>query len=150
MTHQDQKKKWNSTKIGTTEYCFDDIPAEPATYLWLEIMETFGEAIGGILKTSGKNSLDQENDSAINEAISELTKAIKPKQLMGIIRQVLPYVFVNEAACKDGHRAEFDDFQGKTLELYKVVFFAIRYNYADFFVGALQHIKKQPLGGQDA
>jgi hypothetical protein len=143
---KEQKAKWEKAVIGTTEYCFEDIPPETAVFLWLEIMETFGDAIGGFLKLSGK---DAEDDDSINQAIRALTSSIKPKEIMAIIRQVLPSIFVNEKG-QAGKRATFDDFQSKTLELYKVVFFAIRYNYADFFVEALSHLAKPSREGRDA
>jgi hypothetical protein len=144
---EENKKKWERTTIGTTEYCFEDIPAEPAAELWLELMSVFGEGVGALLATSEKDGI--RDDMAIDKAIMSLARSVKPKEIMAIVRHVIKYVFINERG-KDGRRADFGDFQGKTIDLYKIIFFAIRYNYADVFTVALQRIGNQSVGGPDA
>jgi hypothetical protein len=137
---KEQKKKWEKVRIGTAEYCFDDIPAETATFLWLEVVSTFGGSIGSLLKSK---------ESAVDDVLKDIVSSVKPKDTMDIIRQVLPFVFVNESG-KPGERATFDHFQGQTFLLFKIMFFALRYNYADFFVDALSHFQSGKEGAQDA
>lgn len=117
---------WDKVQIGSREYCFEDVPGEEGAFLSMKIMASLGPAFCGLL---GESTGDP-----IAAAIAALAGNIDPKANMEIFRALIPRVFINE--CGSGKRATFDDFQGRTMELFKVMFFCMRYNFADFFDAA--------------
>jgi len=123
MDHESKKKEWSKITIGTREYAFEDIPGEEAVFLSLKLLNVFGSAFCGLLGESDGSGLDV--------MVSRIASGVNPTEAMGIFKAVIPRTFVNEGG--SGHRATFDDFQGRTIEFYKVMFACIRYNFADFF-----------------
>lgn len=135
-------KEWEKVEIGGVEYAFETIPADQAADLYIDIMDTFGVAL-----TKAWVTITAEGKlSDITNIVTECLPAIDSKKVKPIIRQILPHVFRTPIGSSNGERCTFDHFNGKILDLYKVVIFAARYNYWDFF-DALQ--PPSPTGGEE-
>lgn len=139
----DKRKGWEIVKVGDGEYAFEMLKPEDAVVLSMRVVEAFGGVIASMIPLLG---VDSEELDIFNIDWSALNLAQAQTSLMTMAAQVdaakIKPIFDCMMTCifdtKAGRRCTYDDFNGKILTLYKVMFFALRYNFADFFGGNVE------------
>lgn len=145
------KNEWKKLKIGDSTYAFDDMSAESALLGFLKVSEAFGGIFASAMPMLGmdtgeeagkmnvKNLLEVLDVDSIQKALTSASSSINPEKIKAVIDETLPTVFITKDTEKDGHRCTYDDFRGKLGSMFKVVAFALRFHYADFFTDLFQN-----------
>jgi len=133
------KKEWQDVTIDGTQYHFDTLNPIKA----FPVSVKLGKLLAGALKESGKEltSLFKESKKdnvgidSILSIIGRLAESVKVDEFNELAQTMISCVKI-KGENDTGFRAVNyqQDFNGKIMELYKVLFFAIRFNFADFFV----------------
>lgn len=131
------KKEWQKARLEDREFSFEMLPADKAVVLSMQVVDAFGGLVVSFLTMTEKDQA-----SGLSGMQSELLSAlssVKPEKSKAIFDAMLPCCFVrNTTDPRDaGHRCSYNDFNGRIMELYKVMFYGIRYNFSDFFGGSL-------------
>ncbi len=142
------KKEWQKVSIGDREYSFDMLPADKAVVLNLQVVEAFGGLVISFLTLAEKGT-DSGGLSEMKPELLTALSTIKQEKSKAIFDAMLPMCFVRNVTDSQGHRCSYNDFNGRIMELYKVMFYALRYNFADFFGESLLS-GKQAQGAKDA
>lgn len=143
------KKDWETLEIGTTLYTFEMLQPEIAFAVSLRFLEAVGPVIASCVPVLNMDtdefdmfniSLSDLNLDQIQSAMMSATTQINPAKIKPIFDEIIGSVFVvNKLDQSDkGHRATYNDFNGKIKTLYKVCLHALRFNFADFFADSAQ------------
>jgi hypothetical protein len=138
------KPEWETVEFDGKLYAFDMLPPELAIQLSLRVVEAFGGIIASFVPVLGIDSKDFDifnidtsalNLTSIQASMMSATSQLDPPKIKAIMDAVLPMCMVTSTADAEdkGHRCTYDDFNGNISTLYKVMFYALRYNFADFF-----------------
>jgi hypothetical protein len=139
------KEEWEKVTIGDREYSFEALPAEDAFMVSLQLPEVFGDMISAAMpllgeSDSGKSKTIAEmlSGSDVTGVMANIFRGVKPDLLKRLSDKMIGTCFVTDKGHSKGVRCTYNHFNGKTLELYKVLFYSLRYNFADFFEGNLK------------
>lgn len=145
------KPEWEKVKVKDREYSFEMLPAELASYLWPQVLEAFGESAASIIDLLGIDLGDNNIDdvisgksdiseilpnidlSVVQGALAKFFAGVNPAKTKPIIDGVIQSIFVTGPEDMTGHRCTYNDFTGRIADLYKVIIFALRYQFWDFF-----------------
>jgi hypothetical protein len=121
----------NSVTIGGRKYDFGFLPAMESVFLQIDIVKTIGEPLFKAFMTAQEGDLTAEQAGGM--LIGLLSANLDPALIQKNLLIVFKYVFC------DGKRVTNLDetFTGHPMELWEVFAYAIRYQYHDFFDGAL-------------
>ncbi len=135
------RKDWELVKIGGKEYSFEMIPPETSIKLSLRVVEAFGGVIASMIPILGVDSeefdvfninWDSINIAEVQGSLMTAVAHVDPAKIFPIFEATLPFCFEIDSNGK-GQRCNYDMFNGRIKTLYTVLFYALRYNYADFF-----------------
>ena len=146
------KKEWEETKIADKTYRFEMLPADLGLPLSIDIIAAFGPIMGSIMplfEVSGEDGIENLDGDLLQKVLQEATRNVDREKIMPIVKALIPICFVIDSTTPNGRRCSLNDFDGNVFEMFKVAFFAARYNFSDFFDGSpLNFIKSQ--GAQHA
>ncbi len=144
--------KFDRVEIGDKLYVFEMLPAETASTLMMSFINAFGGVIASLVPMLGCDSDDFDIFSLdvsaikwpmVQAGIMGASANTDPAKMKPVVDVMIGSIFVNDISGGQGRRCTYDDFNGKIMTLYRVVFHALRYNYADFFVELLQSKESQ-------
>lgn len=149
------KKEWETVEIGNRVYAFEQMPAEECYFASLKAVEAFGGVISSAVSLLGidageeagkldlKSLLGRIDLSAIEGALSSASAKVDPDKIKAITDSLMPHWFVTERGEENGHRCSYRDFGGEHMaDLYKVLGYALRFYFSDFFTGLLSNGKE--------
>jgi hypothetical protein len=139
------KSEWEKVEIGNKLYTFEMLQPELAIKLSLRFAEAFGGIIASFIPVLGADSEELDifnidwsalNLAEVQGAMMSACAQMDAKKIYRIFDAIMPTCFVVDKSNREdkGHRCTYDDFNGQIKTLYKVLFFALRYNFSDFFV----------------
>ena len=137
------KKEWQKVTLGEREFTFDMLPADRAVMLNMQVVDAFGGLVVTYFSAAERVTADGDpKNISFGTFAPDLLAAmpsVKPEKSKAIFDVMLPTCFVRDTTNPqdNGHRCSYNDFNGRVKELYKVMFYTIRYNFADFFGASL-------------
>ena len=135
------RKDWEIVKIGDKEYSFVMIPPEDSIKLSLSVVEAFGGIVASLIPVLGVDSEEFDvfdidwssiNVAEVQSSLMTAVAHVEPAKIFSIFEATLGFCFEIDANGK-GQRCKYDMFNGRIKTMYLVLFYALRYNYADFF-----------------
>ncbi len=129
------KKEWEKVSIGDRQYSFEMIPAEGAVKLNLKIVEAFGGILSSLAPMFGDlgKEVDDIDGDKLGDVLMNAAGQVDAAKIMPVLEALVLCCFVITPENPKGYKCTMNDFNGRILELYKVCFYAARYNFADFF-----------------
>jgi hypothetical protein len=127
----------NQTTIGGRVISVGWLPPTEAVKVEVALIGICGEAL---FKALGKKGADAEETGAA--VIAAMSSKIDPDVLVGALQRIHSVVTI------DGKRPPFDEAYtgGRHKEMWQVTFFALRYNFRDFFPESLFTSVKAKMG----
>ena len=138
-----KREEWEIVKIGADEYSFEMLPPEYAFTLSIKVVEALGGIMASIIPMLGVDSEKLDifnidwsslNIAEVQASMLSAVKHVDHTKLAPLVQALVPMTFI----VKENRRATWDDFNGKMMTLYKVMYFNLRYQFADFFEGKVE------------
>lgn len=133
--------KTERTMINETSVIIVQLPARKALLLKTKLVKLLGPAIAKLFVTDNLpsvkgSSIDQEIDPvALSSAMAILVDCLEPDAFLSLVLECLASTKVEvNGTPVDVTRETFDAiFSGSLAFMYKVLWFSLKVNYADFF-----------------
>lgn len=122
--------KSENLTIGDNEYSVTQWSAEKAMLMKFKLIKMFGASLALLVNTEDSGEIDFSN------VVSNLFSTAEPADIVAMIKNCVVGSFCNDKRISESSFTEI--FSGDKLpEMYKVLAFVLKVNYADFFKGSV-------------
>lgn len=121
-------------QIGEHTYTVQQLPARPALKLFNKLARVATPALGKLLGGQGTAKLSELDATSLGAALEALFDRLSPEQQDQMTEELLQGALVDGAPLWPQFNVHF---QGRIVEVFQLLRFALKVNFGDFFKGLL-------------